>query len=89
MTASESKQNYQVDRETLDLLTMHIESNKVFKKGKCGLMNIPVKHQSMVLLAFLETEETGACNLSQRHDLKVSRGLKKLWVKMSNGIGVS
>ena len=72
LSDNEFKRKYRVSREVLDKITAIIESNDVFKKGKRGRSQMPVKHQLMVLLQFLGKE--GESNDSQRNVFKYSYG---------------
>lgn len=69
---AEFKRKYRVSREVLDKITAAIEHNDVFKKGKRGPHQMPVKHQLMTLLQFLGKE--GESNASQRSVFKTSYG---------------
>ena len=72
MSDDEFKRKYRVSREMLDKITATIENNSVFKNGKRGRRQMPVKHQLMVLLHFLGKE--GESNDSQRNVFKYSCG---------------
>lgn len=72
MNDNEFLNKYRMDRETLDAVTEMIEDHPVFKRGRRGRRQRPVKHQLMTLLHFLGKE--GETNLSQRNTLKIGAG---------------
>ena len=72
----EFKMKYRMSREMLDSVTDIIKDSKVFKKGKRGPSQRPVKHQLMVFLHFLGQE--GQNDQSQRNVFHISRGSCRL-----------
>ena len=76
MNDGEFKMKYRMSREMLDSVTDIIKDSKVFKKGKRGPSQYPVKHQLMVFLHFLGQE--GQNDQSQRNVFHISRGSCRL-----------
>ena len=68
----EFKHKYRMSRDMLDPVTKEIEGHDIFKKGKRGARQRPVKHQLMILLQFLGKE--GESNNSQRQVFKIGSG---------------
>jgi hypothetical protein len=56
----------------VDRIAGEIETHDVFKKGKRGRRQMPVKHQLMTLLHFFGCE--GESNSTQRNQFKISSG---------------
>ena len=75
LTNTEFKSKYCMDRDTLDEVTKRIEDHPIFKRGKRGPAQRPVKHQLMTLLHFLGRE--GESNISQRNTVKIGAGTYK------------
>ena len=76
MNADEFKMKYCMSREMLDSVTDIIKDSKVFKKGKRGPSQRPVKHQLMVFLHLLGLG--GQNYQSQRNIFHISRGSCRL-----------
>ena len=74
---SEFKRKYRMSRQTLDKVTAAIENNDVFVSGTRGPIQLPIKHQLMILLQFLGKE--GETNDSQRQTLKISYGANSVY----------
>ena len=68
----EFKRKYRCSRDTLDRIVEEIKTHDVFKKGKRGSRQMPVKYQLMTLLHFFGCE--GESNSTQRNQFKVSSG---------------
>jgi hypothetical protein len=68
----EFKRKYRWSRDALDRIAGEIETHDVFKKGKRGRRQMPVKHQLMTLLHFFGCE--GESNSTQRNQFKISSG---------------
>ncbi|KAL9183012.1 hypothetical protein ACHAXT_004799 [Thalassiosira profunda] len=73
MNARDFKKKYRMSRDTLDIITEMIEGHDVFKRGKAGPSQLPVKHQLMVFLEFVGGE--GKSNDTQRSTFQISGGV--------------
>jgi hypothetical protein len=72
MNNMDFKRKYRCSRESLDKITDKIKGHDVFKPGKRGPKQMPVKYQLMTLLHFLGNEAES--NSKQRDTFKISSG---------------
>ena len=72
MNDSDFKKKYRMSREMLDKITKEIEGHDVFKRGKRGARQRPVKHQLMIFLHFVGKE--GESNTGGRNTFQISEG---------------
>jgi len=72
LSDNEFLRKYRLDRDTMECITNLIKGDLVFKKGKRGPKQIPVKHQLMIFLHFMGKE--GESNSSQRDVFNISEG---------------